>query len=68
MDAKNELYGLTRLRDRSAAPAKGVQQFDALLLADVEDICRPALCKATICASSASGGKSRNTEQSSFVS
>ncbi len=36
MDAKNELYGLTRLRDRLAAPAKGVQQLGALLLADVK--------------------------------
>jgi phosphoserine phosphatase RsbU/P len=36
MDAKNDLYGLTRLRDRLAAPAKGVQQLGALLLADVK--------------------------------
>ncbi|MES1213507.1 MAG: SpoIIE family protein phosphatase [Singulisphaera sp.] len=36
MDAKNELYGMVRLRERLAAPAKSVQQLGALLLADVK--------------------------------
>jgi serine phosphatase RsbU (regulator of sigma subunit) len=36
MDATNELYGMPRLRNRLAAPAKGVQQLGALLLADVK--------------------------------
>ena len=36
MDAKNDLYGLTRLRDRLAARRKGVQQSEPGMLADVK--------------------------------
>ena len=36
MNVKNDLYGLARLRERLAAPCKGVQQLGALLLADVK--------------------------------
>ncbi len=36
MDAKNDLYGLTRLRDRLKLSSESVQQLGSLLLADVK--------------------------------